>query len=273
MENKKFDVIVVAGQSNAEGNGLKKDKFEYLSDRVFQFIDKNNIQTRVLDNGKVVIDMVYPTETVFEKAHERVDIKNGPCADFSEIFANRYIENGMLDDDRNILIVKTAVGGTGFTRKEWGVGNILFARLNYMLDCAIRFSKESRIVAFLWHQGEHDAFENPEQSDRDRYDFYFKSFTEQIKQFRSKYGKNIPVIAGEFADSWAELSENKHRCDAVESALKDACASLGMAKVVSSEGLFSNDQVFGNGDILHFCGDSVYELGKRYFSAFSELKC
>ena len=274
MENNKdqaFDVIVLAGQSNAEGNGIKKDKTEFLSDDVYQVIDKNYIGLKTLDDGKVIIEMVYPTEIVFEKAHERSDGKGGSLADFSETFAKRYIEDGRLINGRKILIVKTAVGGTGFARNEWGIGSPLYERLRYMLDYALGLNKKNRVVALLWHQGECDAFENAQFSNAERFDFYYKNFVAQTEDFRKKYGENIPVIAGEFIDSWAELPENKNNCDVVESALYSATGDMGNAKTVSSKGLISNDEAFHNGDNVHFCAESLYELGKRYYSAFSEI--
>ena len=120
MQNSAFDIIVVAGQSNAEGNGVKKDDREFVSDKVYQIADKNYIGTKVLEDGKVIIDMVYPTEIVFEKAHERITADNKKMADFSETFAKNYIDGGYLKKERKVLIIKTAVGGTGFARKEWG---------------------------------------------------------------------------------------------------------------------------------------------------------
>lgn len=271
MENNKFDIIIVAGQSNAEGNGIKKDDKETISDKVYQIADKNYIGTKVLDDGKVIIDMVYPTEMVFEKAHERVDANGNKFADFSETFAKCYIDGGYLKKGRKVLIIKTAVGGTGFARKEWGVGSILFERLNLMVDYGLSRNKENRIVALLWHQGEHDSFENAELGVKERYNFYYEHFKEQMLAFRKKYGKDIPVIAGEMADSWAELSENKAKCDAVEKATKDLCREIGKASVASSEGLLSNDDAFKNGDNLHFCAESVYELGRRYYSLFEKI--
>ena len=271
MENNKFDIIIVAGQSNAEGNGIKEDDKEIISDKVYQIADKNHIGTKDLGNGKVIIDMVYPTEMVLEKAHERTDATGKKFADFSETFANCYIDGGFLEKGRKVLIIKTAVGGTGFARKEWGVGNILFERLNLMTDYALKLNKENRIVAFLWHQGEHDAFENANLSADERYNFYRENFAKQTLAFRKKYGKEIPVIAGEMVNSWAELSENKSKCDAVEKATKDVCSAVDIAGVVSSEGLISNDDAFKNGDNLHFCADSIYELGRRYYSLFEKI--
>ena len=272
METCAFDIIVVAGQSNAEGNGIKKDDKEFISDKVYHIADKNHIGTKVLDDGKVIVDMVYPTETVFEKAHERTDAMGKKFADFSETFAKRYIDGGNLQEGRKVLIIKTAVGGTGFSRKEWGVGNVLFERLNLMVDYGLSLNKNNRVVALLWHQGEHDAFENADFDADARYKFYKENFKAQTLAFRKKYGKDIPVIAGEMVNSWAELPENKIKCDAVESATKDVCKEIGKAAVVSSEGLLSNDDMFKNGDNIHFCAESVYELGKRYYSLYESIK-
>ena len=271
MQKCGFDVVIVAGQSNAEGNGKKKDNKEFLSDKVFQIADKNHIGTRVCDDGKVVIDMVYPTEMSFEKACERQDSGGGKIADFSQTFAKCYMDNGLLAAGRKILIVKTAVGGTGFARKEWGVGSVLFERLNYMTDYALSLNKDNRVVAFLWHQGEHDAFENAGLSPEERYAFYYGRFTEQMRRVREKYGSNLPVVTGGFVDSWAELAENKAACDAVEKALKDACRDLRAAGFAESDGLLSNDDAFHTGDNIHFCADSVYELGKRYFAEYLKI--
>ena len=271
MQNNAFDVIVIAGQSNAEGNGIKKDDKEFVSEKVYQIADKNNIGTKVLEDGKVIIDMVYPTEIVLEKAHERISADNKKMADFSETFAKNYIDGGYLRKERKVLIIKTAVGGTGFARKEWGLGSILFERLNFMVDYGLNLNKDNRIIALLWHQGEHDSFENAALTADERYKFYKENFKKQTLAFREKYGKEIPVITGEMADSWAELPENKTNCDAVEKALQDACREIGNAAVVKSTGLVSNDQVFGNGDNIHFCADSIYELGNRYFAAYKNL--
>ena len=271
MENCKFDIIVVAGQSNAEGNGVKKDDKEIVSDNVYQVSDKNYIGTKVLDDGKVIIDMVYPTEIVFEKAHERVDATGKKFADFAETFAQSYIDGGRLEKGRKVLIIKAAVGGTGFTRKDWGVGSILFERLNLMVDYGLNLNKDNRIVALLWHQGEHDSFENADLGADERYKFYRENFKKQTLAFREKYGDDIPVIAGEMVNSWAELPENKPKCDAVEKATRDVCREIGRAAVAESAGLFSNDEAYHNGDNIHFCSDSVYELGRRYYSLFEKI--
>ena len=123
----------------------------------------------------------------------------------------------------------------------------------------------------LFLDSQRRTFENAELNAKSRYDFYFENLKEQLSVIREKYGKDIPVITGEFVNSWAELAENKSQCDAVEKALKDLCADIGNAAMVNSEGLLSNDEVFHNGDNIHFCAKSVYELGGRYFDAYAKL--
>jgi hypothetical protein len=40
---------------------------------------------------------------------------------------------------------------------------------------------------------------------------------------------------------------------------------------VESDGLQSNDQALGTGDTIHFSRRAIYELGKRYFEAFTDI--
>ena len=237
---------------------------------VYHLVDKNNIATKVCDDNKVILDMVYPTEMILEHAHERM--QDGKLlADFSQTFAQKYIEDGRLKNGRKILIIKAAVGGTGFARKEWGVGNILLKRLTDMVDYALSLNVNNKIVALLWHQGEHDCVENVNLSLEELYNFYFNNLIEQFLKIRNKYCQLIPIVAGEFVNSWANLPENKEKCDIVEKATKDVCNYIKKATVVNSIGLLSNDEVFHNGDNIHFCAESIYELGKRYYAAYKNI--
>lgn len=260
-----YDIIFVAGQSNGEGNG--QGESEYMPNLVSsdELVDTNPISIYEKD-GKTVLDIVVPVVWTIRKAQERV--ANGkPFADLSLAFADMY-EKKYLKANRKVLIVKTAVGGTGFSKKQWGVGNILSNRALEM-TASVTENKNNKVVAILWHQGEHDAFEQAWLSPKERHDFYYGEFIKQMELFRDTFGKDVPIVTGEFVNDWA--GKNKVTCDAVESALKDACVTLKNANCVSSEGLLSNDQKTKNGDDIHFCRESVYELGKRYFSAYDEL--
>lgn len=265
LKNEKLDIIILSGQSNAEGNGVCSPKEQYFNERVFELTDDS---VAVYGYGEIA----YEKQTVFtadyakyRKSDHRV------AADFSETFAEEYIKSGLLASDRKILIVKAAVGGTGFSLKQWGVENPLHGRLCDMTDYALSLNKENRLVAFLWHQGEHDAFEQPNLSPSEREKFYYDNFTATVEDVRTRYGvKDLPVICGEFADSWAD--KFKPATDAVEKASEKACKDLKNAAMASSKGLLSNMQVMKwSGDDIHFCYDSVVEFGKRYFEKFKEV--
>lgn len=269
--NEKFDIIILAGQSNAEGNGLHKDaERNIISDKVYQLIDKNPAYISEDSEKRAILNITMPVEMKITLAEERA-AAGGFAADISETFASDYIAGGYLEDGRKILIVKTAVGGSGFAKNQWGVGKPLLDRLFQMVDYALSLNSENRIVALLWHQGEHDAFENADFTPEERCNFYKTVFMAQTNEIRKRYSAHqFPVITGEFVNDWA--SKWKVQCDAVEKALKDACEELGNAGICTSEGLLSNDQSIKNGDDIHFCADSVYELAHRYYEKFKTIK-
>ena len=274
MKDRKFDVIIIAGQSNAEGNGMRKpEEGEIINSKVIHMIDKNPYFYAKNEEGVEMLNLTLPVETVIEVAHER---KAGDmvAADFSETFADCYIRAGMLEEGRDILIVKTAIGGAGFARKQWGVGNPVSDRFFAMVDEALSLNKDNRIVALLWHQGEHDAFENDGISKRERYDFYRENFYNQMKAARDRYSDfNFPIIAGQFVKTWqwGLVKDNAERIEAIYSATEDALNALGYSGYVNSDGLTSNDTDIKNGDDIHFSAKSVRELGKRYFKVYEEL--
>ena len=263
MENE-YDIIILAGQSNAEGNGMhERDKEMFSPENAWELTDKNPAWIKD-DNGKAVLILTSPTEMQISRLKER---RAGEqlAADISITFAKRYCESD-LSSGRKLLVVKAAVGGSGFAKEQWGKGSVLYNRLVEMLDYAVKLGGE--VKAMLWHQGEHDAFENAGFNYDERYDFYYNKLIEQFTALRTRYGE-FPIITGEFVNDWAD--KNQPQCSAVENATKAVCEKIGNAAMVSSEGLYSNDQAIENGDDIHFCAESVYELGERYYKAFKEI--
>lgn len=264
MKDEKLDIIIIAGQSNAEGNGLGYCGKEIINPDILQ------LQELSMNFSEDYSEIFCENEYYISVAKESVSayIKK---ADISETFANDYIKAGYLQENRKILIVKAAVGGSGFARKQWGVHSGLYKRLLDMTNYALGLNPENRIVAFLWHQGEHDAFENASLSARERYEFYYSKLSEMLKDFTARYDKqDFPIICGEFCNEWAD--KNKVACDAVEKATKDFCSESKRYGFVSSEGLLSNNQKIKNGDDIHFCRASIYDLAERYFSEFQKIK-
>jgi len=138
-----------------------------------------------------------------------------------------------------------------------------------MITEAWKLSRDMRVVAFLWHQGEHDAFERPELPPNERYDFYKSEFSNLVAKVREVLGRDFPIICGEFTQPWME--KNKIACNAVLAAMQAVLKDDGCGMLVSSAGAKVNKEAVGNGDILHFSRDGLHLLGKRYLEAFEKL--
>lgn len=256
---KKFDIIIQAGQSNAEGNGLGAADKLVLSDKIYWLEAKKTVS--------IVKDKTYGENLLIEYKNEPFSIvgaqkfieENNLAANYSVTFSDLY-EKKYLEYDRDLLVIRAGVGGSGFKKGHWGVDKQLYLKMLEMVDYALSLNEDNRLVAFLWHQGEHDAFEkNPPE--------VFKiQLSGMLSDMRARFG-NIPYIAGDFCHDWKDrhIEAIKPISDVVENVF----VGFGGA-FVSSEGLTSNDEETMNADIIHFSKKAQYELGKRYFEAFEK---
>ncbi len=267
-----YDIIILAGQSNAEGNGLGPTDRPYIPDgRILMMRDGGKYGYEEQPDGSMKYFVTEPYTFVTETARER----NYGAQDYGMFvltFAKKYVEAGLLGEGRKLLIINGTSGGTGFAGKQWGIGNVLHTRLIKMINEAKK-SDDDRFVAFLWHQGENDAFENADFDPVTRHDFYFDHLSATVNDIRTRSGNiDIPFIAAEFVSEWRyKTEENARACDAVLSATADVCEKLGHGKMVMARDLKSNNQAVGNGDDIHFCRDALVTLGERYFDAFCEI--
>ena len=278
LENKQeyqghaYDIIWVAGQSNAEGYGLgdAAPYAPYEADAdILAMRDTCGYRFVKGEDGQDFLQLLgYPTVSRISVAEETVGVDGLPRASFALPFARAYKER-FLREGRRILIVYTAVGGTCFARGEWGVGRVLSDRALGMVKEALSLSDDSRIVALLWHQGESDAGQ-PSLSPEQRYEIHKDSLSRQFALFRSLFGREFPILAGGFARSWADrLAE---ATDAVLKAIEDVLKADGLGGLVASEGLPSNAQsVPDNPDAIHFSRVGLHGLAERYFERYCEI--
>lgn len=254
----KFDIIIQAGQSNSEGYGLGPVEREYIPTEKVWLLDAPKRVTALPDR----MDIVYFDEPpVLKIADEEVG-DSGKIGNFGLTFAEEYIQAGLLEEGRALLIIRAGVGGTGFWRKEWGLGSLLYNKLVELVDYALSLDKDNKVVALLWHQGEHDSVAvNPPEN-------FAASLKEQMLDTRARYGE-IPIVAGDFVNDWK--SKNLNLCEPIIATIKKVLAELGRGAFVETADLPSNDQKTGNGDDIHFCRQSQHILGRRYFEAFKNL--
>lgn len=269
-KNEKFDIIILAGQSNAQGCGIGSSREEYEpNDRILWLSDDANIHFEKDENKEDYLFIPEECKKTVKVAAERENADGGKIGNFALAFAKKYFDDGMLAEGRKLLIIDSAVGGTGFAKKQWGVGNPLYERLVDMTDAALKMNSENRLVAFLWHQGEHDAFENPQFSVIERHTFYLTSITLMYEDYCRRFGvSGLPFIAGEPCRDW--YRKTNISCDTVMSATCDFIKAVG-GGLVSSEGLLSNNQKTGNGDDIHFCRAALYTLGNRYYKKYKAI--
>lgn len=255
----KFDIIIQAGQSNAGGCGRGEVEKEYLpSQKVWLLEAKKTVEI-----GEDNMYITYHDAPFALQVAEEEVVEGAKLGQFALSFAEEYINAGLLAEDRALLIIRAAIGGTGFKKNHWGVGKQLYNKLLEMVDYALGLNEENRVVGLLWHQGEHDAFEGnlPET--------FKQQLKEQFLAIRARYG-NMPIIAGDFVNEWK--SKNLASCEPIVAKIKETVAELGNGGFVETSDLPSNNQRTGNGDDIHFCRASQYTLGRRYFEIFKNCK-
>lgn len=262
-----LDIIILAGQSNAEGNGHGAVDSEYVSAPEILSLQGKRTEQVVKKQGEKDYLVIETENSYFiDVAKERVSGKT-VFGNLALTFAKKYKENA-LKDGRKILIVNTAVGGTGFARNHWGKGEVLFERLMAMTSEALKMNSQNKVVAFLWHQGEHDAYEFDHLTDAKREDFYREKVNYLFSRVRKSFGK-MPIICGKFTSPWEKLY--KSRCEAIYSATEKVCKALGSAVMVTTSDLTTNAYETGNSDDIHFSRKALYLLGERYYGAYDNI--
>ncbi len=249
--NEKFDIILLAGQSNAQGSGFGPCDEEYEKDGDILRMDGS----RIYDNGWKV-DFPFEISIDIPDSHERDD--------FSLSFAHEYKKAGLLEEGRKILLVHTALGGTAFATGHWRVGDYLYKRMLYMLDCALNMNTENRLVALLWHQGESDVLNNNVGEE------YNKQLTALFSAVRKRTdGGFLPIITGDFVQNW--IPRHEKECSLIKEQIKLVTSSFGGA-FVDTAALPSNHEAGTRAeDYIHFSRNSLHLLGKRYFEAFQKV--
>ena len=263
MHNEKlaFDIIVQAGQSNAQGCGIGPVAEEYVPNENIYCL--TGIYSDVTDaDGKrsITYDNSKPTLDIGDEF-----VNNGQkTGELAFTFADAYVKNGLLAEGRKVLILRTAIGGTCFKRKEWGPGCPVEERMHELIAYALAMNPENRIVAFLWHQGESDCYD-------DRFPLHPVRLSAIIDGFRADLGlEDVPFLVGGLGDYLQKFKggnivwSNNYRT--INSSLKHLAESKPHMGFVSAEGLTSNP------DYMHFTAESLLEFGRRYYRVFETLE-
>lgn len=256
----KYDIFIQAGQSNAEGSGVGPVTEEHLPDERICYLEapKTVITT---DAG---LDIQFHNEPLQLMVAAEHGTEENPIGDFSLTFSKAYIDAGLLAPDRKILIIRAAVGGTGFQKKHWGMEDILYLKMLEMIDYAVSLNPENQIKGVLWHQGEHDAFEGNTGEN------YHHQLTMLLNSLQKRYNiSRLPFVCGSFVSDWRK--KNEEICAPILAALQQVAQDMN-GEYVDASDLLSNNEKTGNGDDIHFCRESLHILGRRYFEAYLQMQ-
>ena len=237
-----FDLFVQGGQSNSDGTGFGDVERPYEPTEKVLYM---------LPGGGIEVAKERPWDGM-------------TAGDLSLSFAEKYIADGLLAEGRKILILRGAVGGTGFLDGRWRPGDDLHANLMRMIKEALALNIENRPVVFLWHQGETDA------GLKASYETHAKHLETLVGDVREAcFTPSLPFICADFVQEWKAVEGTTFPL--VERAMRNVCKADPFAKFVETDGLASNNQQYGGGDTIHFSRAALQQLGVRYFEAYKKI--
>lgn len=241
-----YEVFLLAGQSNMDGRGAKKDLAGDLAqwarpqkDVLIRFAAGGLKRPYTESNGFEALEPGY-SGTPGKKAGALPTGTFGP-----EVSLGRALADGL--PGKHVLLIKYAEGGTSL-KEDWNPAakDKLFEKFVAFVNKALKELKDRgdtyEIRGMVWHQGESDAGQPAEK--------YQEMLTSFIAEVRSMLGlKDMPFVIGEVYDNGKR--------DRVRAAQKAVAKDVKAAFFVSAEGL----KTFDNG--THFDAASQIEFGKR----------
>ena len=276
-----YDVIIVAGQSNAVGRGLGESREDPVytreADRVFQLGRFGE------DDGKII-----PASEPLQHWGQTPG-KNGDRKGFAYPFALRYAHD--LAKPRKVLLVPVARGSTSILlwdqeRQDFTHGGIDDSESSLLWDDMVKRTRQAlashpgnRLVAVLWQQGEADvnALANPRSAlhpfmtGRVLYQAKLEELRANLRVIFDVPGHDpFMFLVGELSETWAPIKGapvGKVAKDAIDGAMKAAVESdpTGASHLVSSAGITG---VNPGEDGLHFSAEGAHRLGVRYYEVW-----
>jgi hypothetical protein len=228
----KFELYILAGQSNMAGRGYITDEFKTEGN------DKLYMLTK--DNTWVVAK--HPVH--FDKSVAGV----GPGLAFGIAMAK-------VNPNVKIGLIPCAVGGTPI--EHWLPGAYDHATKTHPYDDAvarIKYAMQFGVIkGIIWHQGE--ANSKPGQVK-----IYLAQLKELVERFRALVGDpDLPFVAGELGRFRPEFAY-----------FNTEIAKLPVA--VFNTSFVTTEDLVHRGDTLHFSSASADELGRRYAQKMQQLQ-
>lgn len=207
---KKANVIILAGQSNADGRGaVSEDPGHKLSFSEVKLFDVNKLETTrlnyIYNAGVMYMNPVHSMFNLMEK------ITKSP-----------------------MYLVRQATGGTGFAIGDWNQGdtqyNNLLNKFNYFEEYAKAHNIEPNYI-MIWIHGETDG-DNATDADA-----YQANLTQFFADIRSDFNlPNLPIVIGRLADNQTSVN----RLSTIQAA-QDAVEALSADNYILNTNSYDSD--------------------------------
>lgn len=239
-----YDIILVAGQSNTlNGLGLDPD-IDLVSDSIDQLgrWDGHNFQ---------IIPAIEPLDH-----HDKRKGKIGFALTFAKLYKKKHLKQG-----RKLILIACGKGSTGFKGNSWNQGDPLYTDALERVNHICSKYPGSRMVAMLWHQGEHDV-DN---------ELYYLQLDQMVMAFRNNVSNwQAPkiFIAGGLVPFWTSALSSRQKCNLI---IKNICYRVPFTGFADPEKPYVIMKDDNTADSIHFDAKGQREMGRRYFNVYDEM--
>ena len=245
-----YDVFLLVGQSNMVGYGTGPDNTTdaAVSPRVFMWDANNNVIAPAVD------PLVMNQGPGF----------NGLGLTFAKSYAASLAAN------RNVLLVGSATGGTGFYTGDWQAPNgplavTAVSRANAAMAAA---GSGARFAGILWHQGEADDIVS---TDPKLYAGYLASLISFFRTSITGASNATPFVVGEWTYDWMVSNIETNKYNVSQTGIIQYFHNL--PDQINNTAWVNSAALLGDSDsyyFIHFNALSQRQLGRRYADRFFE---
>ena len=240
-----YDIVMACGQSNmVTGVDFSFDPFIHSGPEIYQ---------RAMSGTYLNTVVPFQAGPAFA-----FTAKTDPGGIIPIVFSKEYSRS--LGYSRRLMVIPAAYGGSSIT--EWIEGQPQYIAALNSVNQVLTDYPASKVVAFLWHNGETDATNSMSQAT------YEGHALDMTTSFRANIATSdamsatdrakIPFICGGLCPDWV---------DAGKSAIDAALANL--PNIIEYSAYASSASLTGEvGDEIHFDVPSISVLGVRYWNQY-----
>lgn len=305
LEN--FDIVIIAGQSNAEGYGRRNEINENSFCAQPHNIDAPSQSVKHYQNNGDIENALHPIchLTGWDERRRReprytnrggTNLSDCNPVGFGIDFGKEYFNNYNKTNGRKVLLVGCAYGGTGFFDAKSHIpfwwekednssyrfenGRIGTVRSLYQIsktkiaEVKNKVGPNSKVVALLWHQGESNASDDLSLY-RSKIQQLFRDLRADIKRIFPNSPTNVPILMGGLSPDLyrnrVTRVENSSQAKLMSSFIRDTVVpSISSCKFVSAEPMSGFNRFLQGNSFMDSRGTIIGRNDNVHFSATSQ---